>query len=210
MKNEKELTKVIGYARVSTDKQEAERQKRDIYEFAEKEDLAVNKIIVETISSKKTDREIYRVIDSMSKGDILIVTELSRLARSMIELNKITGSAIEKGIVIKVVVGGHVIDDSITSQTLVFALGLSAQIERDMISERTTSALKAKKEQGVKLGRPLGKGGKVDEAIKESGLSEEKIFDYIKAGLKSEAIGRLLGGIDARTVREWIKNKNKR
>jgi len=195
---------VIGYARISTDKQELDRQKKDIYEFAEKQGLAVNKIFNETISSKKADREIYKVIDSMSKGDILLVTELSRLARSMIELNKITGEAIEKGIIIKVVVGGYTIDNSITSQALVFAFGISAQIERDMISERTKSALKAKQAQGVTLGRPVGKGGKVDDAMKATGISESELLNYIKVGLKADAIGKMLGGLDARTVRAWI------
>lgn len=199
----KKDNKVIGYARISTDKQELDRQKKDIYEFAEKQGLAVNKIFNETISSKKTVREIYSIINDMSKGDILIVTELSRLARSMIELNKITGEAIEKGIIIKVVVGGYTIDDSIASQAMVFAFGISAQIERDMISERTKSALKAKQEQGVTLGRPVGKGGKMDKAIKESGLSEEKILDYIQAGLKADAIAKLLK-INVRTVRAWM------
>jgi len=196
---------VIGYSRISFDKQEEERQKLDIYEYAEKNSLAVTKFITESISSRKNNREIYNVIDSMGKGDILIVTELSRLARSMVELNSITSDAIKKGIVIRVVVGGYVVDDSIQSQTLVFAFGISAQIERDLISERTKSALRAKKAQGVTLGRPVGKGGKVDKAIIESNLTEGQILDYIKAGLKAEAIGKLLGGLDARTVREWMK-----
>lgn len=197
---------VIGYARISTDKQEAERQKLDIYEFAENQDLAVTKFVTETISSKKSDREIFNIMDSMNKGDILIVTELSRLARSMVELNQITSNALAKGIIIKSVVGNRTIDDSIESQVIVFAFGLASQIERDMISMRTKSALKAKKAQGITLGRPEGKGVKVDKAITENNFTEEQILDYISKGMKAEAISKLLK-LDARTVREWIKIK---
>ena len=209
MKNKATLIKVIGYARVSTDKQESERQKLDIYEFAENQGLAVNRFFVETISSKKSDREIYSVIDEMGKGDILIVTELSRLARSMMELNGIVSKIIneKKGrlfVTTGLVNGVTEVDDSIESNAIMFALGISAQIERKLISERTTSALKAKKAQGVTLGRPIGKGVKVDEAIKASSMTEEQVLDYIRAGLKAEAIGKLLGGIDARTVRAWM------
>ena len=203
------MNKIIGYARISTDKQEADRQKLDIYEFAESQGLAITRFVIETISSKKAEREIYNVIDSMSKGDILIVTELSRLARSMMELNGIVSKIIneKKGrlfVTTGLVNGITEVNDSIESNAILFALGISAQIERNMISERTKSALKAKKAQGVTLGRPVGKGGKVDDAMKEHGITEDKLMDYIKAGLKAEAIGKLLGGLDARTVRSWM------
>lgn len=199
---------VIGYARISTEMQEADRQRLDIQKCAEKNGLSLDKVIVETISSRKTDREVYKVLEWMTKGDVLMVTELSRLARSMMELNDIVGSAIKKGIVIKVVSNDKTLDDSIESQVYVFAFGLAAQIERDLISERTKSALKAKKSQGVKLGRPEGKGNKMDDVIEGSSFTKEQILDYIKAGLKAEAIRKMLGGdLDIRTVRAWIKRE---
>jgi len=205
------MKQVIGYARISTDKQEAERQELDIRRFAESNGTPVTRFVTETISSKKAEREVYTVIDSMGKGDILIVTELSRLARSMMELNGIIAKVIndKKGrlfVTTGLVNGITEVNDSIESNAILFALGISAQIERNMISERTKSALKARKAQGVTLGRPVGKGGKVDKAILESNLTEGQILDYIKAGLKAEAIAKLLGGLDARTVREWMKD----
>lgn len=203
------MKQVIGYARISTDKQEAERQELDIRRYAEGQGTPVTRFVTETISSKKSDREIYNVIDSMSKGDILIVTELSRLARSMMELNGIVSEIINKKkcrlfVTTGLVNGITEVNDSIESNAILFALGISAQIERNMISERTKSALNAKKAQGVTLGRPVGKGGKVDDAMKATGISESELLNYIKVGLKADAIGKMLGGLDARTVRAWI------
>jgi putative DNA-invertase from lambdoid prophage Rac len=205
IKNAEQQAKVIGYARISTDRQETDRQRLDIQKYTEKNGLPLTRVIEEKVSSRQEDREIYKVIAEMGKGDILIVTELSRLARSMIELNQIIGNAISKGISIKIVTNNKTIDDSIESQAFVFAFGIGAQVERDLISERTKSALQAKKAQGVKLGRPEGKGNKVDEVIENSNFTKEQVLDYIKAGLKAEAIRQLLGGgLDIRTVRAWM------
>lgn len=89
---------------------------------------------------------------------------------------------------------------------MVFALGVAAQIERDMISERTKSALKARKAEGVKLGRPEGKGRKVDEALKARGLTADYLTDMTKAGLSVAKIAKLID-LDARTVGAWLKEQ---
>ncbi|MGI6657199.1 MAG: recombinase family protein [Desulfobulbus sp.] len=195
--------KVYGYARISTDKQDLERQKKDIYEYAAKHSLTAPKIVEETISSRNGDRQIFKVVDTLEKGDVLIVTELSRLARSMVELSGMIAQVLQKGAVIHVTTSKP-LDDSIESQCLVFALGLAAQIERDMISERTRSGLKARKAAGVKLGRPKGKGRKVDQVLKERGLSPSYLIDMAQAGLSTAKIAKLID-LDARTVGAWLK-----
>lgn len=196
---------VIGYARVSTDKQDADRQRLDIQAYCEAQGLALSRVIVETVSSRKAEREVYAVVAGLRAGDALIVTELSRLARSMIELNGIIAQILMKGASLRVV-SGQVVDESIGSQSLVFALGIAAQVERDLISERTTSALRARKAAGVKLGRPAGQGKKLPEAAKAAGISLDDIRKMIAAGASAATVSRLIN-LDARTVIRWAKSE---
>ena len=197
--------KVYGYARISTDRQDTDRQQKDIYEYATKHGMLAPEITVETVSSRKEDREVFKLIDRLKKGDVLIVTELSRLARSMIELNGLIASVLKQGAAIHVVTGKPV-DASVESQCMVFALGIAAQVERDMISERTKSALKARKAEGVELGRPRGKGKKVDEVLKAKGLTADYIANMAKDWMSTAKIAKLIG-LDARTVAAWLKKQ---
>jgi DNA invertase Pin-like site-specific DNA recombinase len=144
------------------------------------------------------DREIYKIINEMKKDDILIVTELSRIARSMSEINEITSIAIRKGIIIRVISGDRIIDNSIQSQSLTFAIGMSAQIERDLISERTKSALKEAKNRGVKMGRPKKSGIKLEGREKE-------IKEMLKNGASKSYIARALS-VNRITVDKFIKD----
>jgi DNA invertase Pin-like site-specific DNA recombinase len=199
--------KVFGYARISTDKQDADRQEKDIFEYAAKHGLVAPTITVETISSRREGRQVFELIDGMEKGDVLIVTELSRLARSMIELNGMVSQIVMKGASIHVTTGKPV-DASLESQCMVFAVSIAAQIERDMISERTKSALKARKADGVKLGRPKGKGVKMDAALRKKGLKPEDITNLKNAGLSNAKIAKHIG-LDARTVGAWLNESSK-
>ena len=190
---------VYGYARVSTDKQDADRQELDLRRYAEAEGLGAVKIVRETVSSRKADREVYPLIERMKAGDVLLVTELSRLGRSVIEINGIISDVVRRGAALRVVSGalaGQAIDGSIQAQALVFALGLSAQVERDLISERTASALRARKAQGVKLGRPVGSSRLNDRA--------EEIDKYLSLGVDKANIARIIGCQRA-TLYAWLK-----
>lgn len=190
---------VYGYARVSTDKQDADRQELDLRRYAEAEGLGAVKIVRETVSSRKADREVYPLIERMKAGDVLLVTELSRLGRSVIEINGIISDVVRRGAALRVVSGalaGQAIDGSIQAQALVFALGLSAQVERDLISERTASALRARKAQGVKLGRPVGSSRLNERA--------EEIDKYLSLGVDKANIARIIGCQRA-TLYAWLK-----
>ena len=156
------MPKVYGYIRVSTQKQDYENQKFGILEYANKNDIHNIKFIEETISSKKKleDRLIYELInDKLNENDILITTELSRLGRSTLEVMNLFKVMSEKNIkahVIKNDIKLGVDDNKIVNQVLIFAFGLAAEIERDLISSRTREALARKKAQGFKLGRKKG------------------------------------------------------
>lgn len=197
--------KVYGYARVSTDRQEADRQELDVRRYAVEQGLPAVNMVHETISSRKKDREVFKLIDKLEKGDVLIVTELSRLARSMVELNGMVSKILEKGARL-LVCDGQVVDASKESALMVSVLAYAAETERDMISERTKSALRARKVQGVKLGRPTGQGRIVEDAAEAAGVSMDMLNRLVETGASAASMARMLK-LDARTVRKWIETK---
>ena len=158
--------KVIGYLRVSTNDQELEKNKSDILHLANRLNLGrvnfVEEIVSGRVSWKK--RKIAEIIKEFTKGDTLIVSELSRLGRSMLECMEILSVAVEKGVKVYAVKGTWTLDNSIQSKIVAMAFSMASEIERDLISQRTKEALRYKKEQGIKLGRPPGPGkSKLDQ-----------------------------------------------
>lgn len=114
------------------------------------------------VSWKK--RQIAQVLEALQEGDNLIVSELSRLGRSMLECMEILSIASQKEVNIYAVKGNWQLDQSIQSKIIAMAFAMAAEIERDLISQRTKEALLAKKKAGVKLGRPRGSGkSKLDQ-----------------------------------------------
>jgi DNA invertase Pin-like site-specific DNA recombinase len=153
--------KIIGYLRVSTNGQELENQKLGILKFANEQGWKVD-FIEETVSGRVSykERELGKVISGLSKDDVLIVSELSRLGRSMLEIMTLLCDLSEKGIRVYAVKGNHRVDNSIASKVMTMVLCMASEIERDLISQRTKEALQKKKQEGVTLGRPKGVPGK--------------------------------------------------
>ena len=149
---------IIGYLRVSTEKQNPENQRDEIRRFAEEKSLAVDSWVVETASGKITHkkRKLGRLLRKMNKGDTLIVTEISRLSRSLTEIMAIMGECLDRQINIYTTKERYTFDNSINSKVLCFAFGLVAEIERNLISMRTKEALALKRAEGVRLGRRPG------------------------------------------------------
>jgi DNA invertase Pin-like site-specific DNA recombinase len=152
--------RVIGYLRVSTNDQELEKNKSDILHLANHLNLGRVNFVEEIVSGKVSwkKRRIAEIIDEFTKGDTLIVSELSRLGRSMLECMEILSVAVEKGVRVYAVKGNWSLDTSIQSKIVAMAFSMASEIERDLISQRTKEALRYKKEQGIKLGRPPGPG----------------------------------------------------
>jgi DNA invertase Pin-like site-specific DNA recombinase len=175
---EKLMKKTVGYLRVSTVDQDLDKNKHDIYEFANNRDFGKIKWVEEKVSGKKPwkEREIKTVIDELDEGDRLIVPELSRLGRSMLEIMEILAIAKEKGIHIYDIKGNWELNGSIQSKVMAMVFSIAAEIERDLISSRTKEALRARKAAGVKLGRPKGPGkSKLDK-------HKEEIIALLKTG----------------------------
>ncbi|MDR0454351.1 MAG: recombinase family protein [Deferribacteraceae bacterium] len=158
------------YIRVSTDKQDCNNQRYSVLEYASKHSLGEVNFAAENVSGKKTwkERAIAEIVDKAVNGDVLIVSELSRLGRSMLEVFEVISILLRKNVQIHILKGNIVLKDDIQSKVYTFAFSLASEIERDLISQRIKEALAVKKAKGVKLGRRIGsKSCKLDDHIKE-------------------------------------------
>ena len=172
----------IAYLRVSTGKQHLENQKEEIEKFAARKNLTVNRWVTEVVSGKKKER----LLKSLKKGDVLIVTELSRLSRTLLDIMSILHRCLEMNITVYSTKDGYAFDNSINSKVLAFAFALVAEIEHNLISMRTKEALAHRKSEGVRLGRPPGKG-------KQNVLldNREEISHLLEEGMSVSAVCRI-------------------
>jgi len=151
---------VYAYIRVSTSKQDVENQRFEIDRFAKEKGLKVNTWVSEVISGTVStkNRKLGSLLKKTKSGDILILTEVSRLGRSLLEVLTVLNQCVQKKYNLYTVKERYELDNSISSQMLAFAFGLMAEVERNLISMRTKEALARRKAAGQRLGRK--KGGK--------------------------------------------------
>jgi DNA invertase Pin-like site-specific DNA recombinase len=194
---------VYGYIRVSTDRQTVENQRFEIKRFCLVNNLQVEDWIEETISGTRAPekRRLGKLLEIVKREDIIICSELSRLGRSLFMIMSILSKCMETGAKVWTIKDGYRLGDDIQSKVLAFAFGLSAEIERNLISQRTKEALARVKAEGKVLGRHPGKAVNV----KLSG-HEKEIKDMLKAGTSKAAIGRHFG-VHRQTVRIFIKER---
>lgn len=140
----------IGYIRVSSNKQKHEHQKYEIEQFAKHNQITIDKWVEETISSRKplNKRQLGNLLDELSAGDILIACEISRLGRSLLEVMKILELCLNKNCQVWTIKENYRLDNDIQSKVMAFAFGLSAEIERNLISQRTKASLDSIKAKG--------------------------------------------------------------
>ena len=146
------MGKTIAYLRTSTDKQDLSHQKLEILEFARRQGLHVDEYVEITISSQKTSkqRRIDELVQMLNETDVLIVTELSRLGRSTAEVIAIVNALVERNIrLIMIKQNLDIHRQDMNSKIMITLFSLFAELERDMISQRTKEALAAKKAQGA-------------------------------------------------------------
>ena len=195
---------IYGYIRVSTDKQTVENQRYEINQFCDRQEMVIEKWIEETISGAKNveDRKLGRLLKRMKKGDILICSELSRLGRNLLMIMGILNECMNKDIQVWTIKDSYRLGSDINSKVLAFAFGLSAEIERNLISQRTKEALARKKAEGVILGRPKGKKSTKTKLTGQ----EQKIKELLSKKVSYSAIGRILG-VHRLTVSTFVKEK---
>lgn len=200
------------YLRVSTDQQDAENQRQGISAYIEK--LDVKQVIThEDTASGKTpwrSRKIATILKAAAPGQLLIVAEISRLARSTLQVLEILTEAAERGLVVHVVKSNLIMDGSMQSKIIATVLGLAAEIEREFIAARTTEALARRRAAGLPMGRPAGEAKTLKLDAVTSDLDKWKSL-----GLNWSAIAKLaecrrstLYAWAERRRPEWIKTRN--
>ncbi len=193
-----------GYIRVSSDKQTVENQRFEIEKFCKRENLAVSDWIEETISGTKSydKRQLGRLLKKVQKGDIIICSELSRLGRNLFMIMEILNICMTKEAKVWTIKDNYRLGDDIQSKVLAFAFGLSAEIERNLISQRTKEALARKRAEGVCLGRPKGRKS-APEKYKLHGKTA-LIGELLKAEVSKRKIAKLCK-VDRNTLDRYIK-----
>jgi len=197
------MPRTIAYLRVSTIDQNLEKNKADILHLANDKNLGRVEFIEEKVSGKISwkQRKIGPLIDELKKGDTILLSEFSRLGRSMLECMEIISLAIDKGIKIYTVKGSWQLDDTIQSKVMAMVFSMAAEIERDLISKRTKEALNSVRASGVKLGRPKGPGkSKLD-------LVKPEVEALLSTGSTQKFIANRYNVTPA-TLCNWLKKNN--
>ena len=200
------MPKTIAYLRASTDKQDLNNQKLEIFEYTRKNQLEVDDFIQITISSRRTskDRRIDEMVTAQNGADTLLVTELSRLGRSTAEIIGLINELVKKQVrVIAIKQNLDIKQHDMNSKIITALFSLFAELERDLISLRTKEALASKKLQGIQLGKPKG-------TIQKSKFDKDvlKIRELLELGLSVRKIATFLGYSNHIGLNEYINKRN--
>ena len=192
---------IYAYIRVSTDKQDLDNQRHGVIDYAQKNKLEPLSFIDDTASGKKSwkERDLGKLIAAAKKGDVLLVAEISRLARSTLQVLEILQETTKKEIIVHVAKSNMVMDGSLNSKITATVLGLAAEIEREFISARTTEALAKRKADGLPLGRPKGRANN----SKKLDVKKEEIKLLLTKGVHKISICRMFDCAPA-TLYSWM------
>ena len=149
---------IYGYIRTSTDKQNFDNQRFEIEQFANANNITIDKWVEETISSQKSldERKLGKLLKKIKQDDIIISSELSRLGRNLLQVMSILHHCMKVGCQVWTIKDNYKLGTDIQSKVLAFAFGLSAEIERSMISQRTKRCLERLRAEGKHIGRNKG------------------------------------------------------
>lgn len=193
---------VFSYLRVSSIAQDEQNQRMGIEQKAKSLGIIIDKYYIDKVSgiTEPDKRNLGKLLKKVKEGDIIIVSELSRLARNMLLMFRIIETLLNKKIHLYSVKDNFVLDDSLQSKILVFAFGIASQVERDMISARTKEALARKKLEGIHLGRKFG--AKI--LCKRLVDNQDKIMKMYYNGVSKAKIARKYKVTD-KTIRKYIR-----
>lgn len=196
---------VYGYIRVSTDHQDYTNQKLGIENKANSLGLSINKYIADTMSGTKEpeERALGGCLKNLKSGDIIICSELSRLGRKLFMIMRILEHCMNIGARVYTVKDNYVLGDNIQSKVIAFAFSLSAEIERNLISQRTKEALAVRRAAGYKLGRKIGSKNKSHKMDNKS----EKLKNMINQKIPKPQIAKKLN-VSVSTIYKHISKNN--
>lgn len=194
---------IYGYLRISTDKQNQENQKFEIIEFAKRNNIYIDKWIEETISSQKAleERKLGKLLKKLKKDDVLIASEISRIGRNLLQIMYILHYCMNIGCKIWTIKDNYRLGADIQSKVLAFAFGLSAEIERNLISQRTKETLTRLKAENKHIGRPKGKRNTTTKLTGKDKL----IKHLLSQNLKKYEIAKILH-VHYTTLYTYLKN----
>ena len=189
------------YLRVSTNAQDVQNQKHGVLEYANQHGLSSMQFIEDSASGKKRwqERALGLLLANAGEGDTIVVSEVSRLARSTLQVLEILQHCTKQQINLHIAKNSMIFDNSMQSRITATVLGMAAEIEREFISSRTKEALAARKAAGVKLGRPQGKAQKLKLDEKR-----DEIQKYLNLGVSKAAIAKIIG-CPATTLYDYCK-----
>lgn len=193
---------VIGYIRVSSKKQTCEHQHYEIEQYAKQNGIKIDRWVEETISSRKplNKRKLGQLLNELQSGDILIAAEISRLGRSLLEVMRILETCLNKNCQVWTLKEHYRLGNDIQSKVMAFAFGLSAEIERNLISQRTKASLESIKATGKKIGRPFAAQSKKLKLSRNT----KKVKHWLETGLTKYRIAKMMS-VSPATVSNFIK-----
>jgi DNA invertase Pin-like site-specific DNA recombinase len=199
------MSRTIAYIRVSTDKQDLNNQKLEILEFARRTNRRVDEFLEIAISSRKSSkkRRIDELVGKLSETDTLLVTELSRLGRSTGEVINLVNELLQRNIRVVIIKQNlEMAQHDMSSKIIVTMFSLFAELEPDLVSQRTKEALAVKKAQGVKLGKPIGtiQASKFDK-------DRKRIEELLRLGLSVRKIAKVLGYSNHVGLNTYVKKR---
>lgn len=193
---------IYAYIRVSTNHQLIANQRYEISAYAAQNKIKISKWIEETISSRTDveERKLSTILQQLKKGDILIASELSRFGRNLLQVMSILHECMDKNCQVWTIKENYKLGIDIQSKVLAFAFGLSAEIERQLISQRTRESLHRIRSEGRKLGRPFG------ATSSQLDCEKDRIADMLASGFSKAEIARFYN-IHWSTLSRFVKHR---
>lgn len=193
----------FAYLRVSSDQQDIQNQKFGLLDYCNRHHISPLTFIEDTASGKINWRErgIGTILEKANSGDLIIVSEISRLGRSTLQVLEILELAAKKGVSVHIAKNHMIMDGSMQATITATILGLAAQIEREFISTRTKEALSKRRNDGMKLGRPKGQADllKLDQY-------QDLILKYLQKGINKRSVAKLVE-CSPSTLYLWLKRR---
>ena len=197
---------IVAYLRVSTTKQHLINQETEIRKFARARHIHIDHWYHDMVSGSisSNERTLGDLLDTLHRGDTLVVTEISRLSRSLLDVMNIIHTCVQRGIILHTTKEGYTFENNLNSKILGFAFGLVAEIERNLISARTREALAARRAAGKHLGRPLGNAPKTNILHD----NHDAIIDFLSSGSSRNEIAKYYG-VSSCTLARFLAAHNK-
>ena len=196
----------FAYLRVSTDQQELDNQRHGILEYANRHRLSPLQFVEDAVSGRIgwRDRAVGTLLlETASGGDVVLFAEVSRMGRSTLQVLEMLETCMKRGLTVHIAKQGMILDGSMQSRITATVLGLAAEIERELISQRTSEALARRKAAGKPLGRPKGRTAtslKLDPKAAE-------IRGYLAKGISKRSIAKLVE-CSPSTLYDWLARRN--